>query len=49
VPALTACDAAADNMEFFNFSSPAWLTLPKLLAQPTNGVCNYNLERAPGY
>jgi phospholipase C len=50
VPSLSARDAAADNMmEFFNFSSPAWMTPPKLPTQPTNGVCNYNLERAPGY
>jgi phospholipase C len=54
VKSLTARDAAADNMmEFFNFANPAWMTPPKLKAQPappnTSGVCNFNLERAPGY
>ena len=50
VPSLTARDAAADNMmEFFDFSSPHWLTPPALPTQPTSGVCNNNLEKAPGY
>ena len=50
VPSLTARDAAADNMmEFFDFSSPHWLTPPPLPPQPTTGVCNFNLEKAPGY
>ena len=50
VPSLTARDAAADNMmEFFDFSAPHWLTPPTLPTQPTNGVCNNNLEKAPGY
>jgi phospholipase C len=50
VPSLTARDAAADNMmEFFDFSSPHWLTPPTLPTQPTNGVCSNNLEKAPGY
>lgn len=59
LPPLTARDAAADNMmEFFNFASPAWITPPPacsgtntnacLVPQPTNGVCNLNLEKAPG-
>ncbi|MEY2414466.1 MAG: phospholipase, partial [Acidobacteriaceae bacterium] len=49
VPALTARDAAADNMmEFFDFSSPHWLTPPPLPAQVTSGMCNFNLEKAPG-
>jgi phospholipase C len=59
LPPLTARDAAADNMlEFFNFSSPPWMTPPPacsggnttacLVPQPTNGVCNLNLEAAPG-
>ncbi len=50
VPSLTARDAAADNMmEFFDFTTPHWLTPPPLPTQPTNGVCNNNLEKAPGY
>ena len=50
VPSLTARDASADDMmEFFNFSSPAWMTPPSLPAQPTTGTCNWNLEKAPGY
>jgi len=59
LPPLTSRDAAADNMaEFFNFSSPSWMTPPPvcsggnttscLAVQPTNGVCNLNLEPAPG-
>jgi phospholipase C len=50
VPPLTARDAAADNMmEFFDFSSPHLLTPPPLPIQPTNGTCNFQLEKAPGY
>jgi phospholipase C len=49
LPPLTSRDAAADNMsEFFNFSSPPYMTPPTLATQPTNGVCNLNLEKAPG-
>jgi len=49
LPPLTSRDAAADNMlEFFNFTSPPYLTPPSLPVQPTNGVCNLNLEKAPG-
>jgi phospholipase C len=49
VQPLTARDAAADDMEeFFDFSSPHLLTPPPLPDQPTNGVCNNNLEKAPG-
>ncbi|MCU1296888.1 MAG: Phospholipase [Acidobacteriaceae bacterium] len=49
VSPLTARDAAADNMsEFFNFTSPQLLTPPPLPAQPTNGVCDINQEKAPG-
>jgi phospholipase C len=50
VPPLTARDAAADNMmEFFDFTTPHWLTPPSLPTQPTNGVCSNSLEKAPGY
>ena len=51
VPALTLRDANADNMmEFFDFSgAPPLLTPPTLPPQPTNGVCNNNLEKAPGF
>jgi phospholipase C len=49
LPPLTARDTAADNMlEFFNFSSPPWMTPPTLPVQPTNGTCDLNLETAPG-
>ncbi|HUA16129.1 MAG TPA: alkaline phosphatase family protein [Verrucomicrobiae bacterium] len=49
LPPLTARDAAADNMsEFFNFSSPPWMTPPTLPTQPTSGTCDLNLETAPG-
>ena len=48
LPPLTSRDAAADNMmEFFNFQSPAWMTPPTLPTQPTDGVCDLNLETAP--
>ena len=50
VPSLTARDAAADDMmEFFNFSSPYWLTPPTLPVQPTNGTCDKTKEKAPGF
>jgi phospholipase C len=50
VASLSARDATADDMmEFFDFSSPHWLTPPPLPVQPTDGTCNYNLEKAPGY
>ena len=51
VPPLTLRDAQADNMiEFFNFTgAPPRLTPPTLPPQPTNGVCNNNLENAPGF
>jgi phospholipase C len=50
VPSLTARDAAADNMmEFFDFTTPHWLTPPSLPTQPLSGVCNNSLEKAPGY
>jgi phospholipase C len=49
LPPLTARDAGADNMaEFFNFSAPPWMTPPTMPAQPTNGTCDLNLEKAPG-
>jgi phospholipase C len=49
LPPLTARDDAADNMtEFFNFQSPSWMTPPTLPVQPTNGVCDLTLEKAPG-
>jgi phospholipase C len=47
---LTARDAAADNMtEFFDFSAPAYPSAPNVAPQTTNGVCNHNLEKAPGF
>jgi phospholipase C len=50
VPALSARDANADDMmEFFDFSSPHWLTPPTLPVQPTTGTCDYNKEKAPGF
>ena len=50
VPGLTARDAAADNMlEFFDFSTPHWLTPPPLPDQPTTGLCDFNKEKAPGF
>ena len=50
VPALSARDAAADNMlEFFDFGTPRWLTPPPLPVQPTTGVCDFNKEKAPGF
>ncbi len=45
LPALTARDATADSMmEFFDFSSPHWLTPPPLAGQPINGTCDFNQE-----
>jgi phospholipase C len=50
VPPLSTRDANADNMmEFFDFSSPYWLNPPPLPTQPTNGTCDFNQEKAPGY
>jgi phospholipase C len=50
VSPLTARDANAPDMtEFFNFTNPSHMTPPLLPAQPTNGVCSYSLEKAPGY
>lgn len=51
VAPLTLRDANADNMmEFFDFSAgPPLLTPPPLPTQPTNGACNKNLEKAPGF
>lgn len=51
VPSLTLRDANADDMmEFFDFSAgPRLLTPPVPPAQPTNGVCNNKLEKAPGF
>lgn len=50
VATLTLRDKNADDMmEFFDFSSPHWLTPPALPVQPTTGVCNPNLEKAPGF
>jgi len=51
VKPLTLRDANADNMmEFFDFSAgPRLLTPPPLPTQPTNGVCNNKLEKAPGF
>ena len=49
-PSLTARDAAQDDMEeFFNFSAVQIPTPPALPIQPTSGVCNKNLEKAPGF
>jgi phospholipase C len=45
VSALTARDAASPDMfEFFNFSSPSFMTAPSLPAQPTTGTCDKKLE-----
>jgi phospholipase C len=47
---LTARDAAQDDMsEFFDFNSPPRTTIPSLPGQPQNGVCDFNLETAPGH
>jgi phospholipase C len=49
LPALTARDAAADDMtEFFDFANgPAWLTPPPMPAQPTNGLDDPTKEAPP--
>lgn len=48
--ALTARDANAPDMtEYFDFSQPHWLTPPALPAQPTDGLCSYSAEKAPGH
>jgi phospholipase C len=45
LPALTARDAAADDMtEFFDFTTPTWLVPPPLPVQPTNGACDFTRE-----
>jgi phospholipase C len=51
VAPLTLRDANADNMmEFFDFSGvPPLLTPPTLPLQPTNGNCQQNMEKAPGF
>ncbi len=50
VPSLTARDASqADLSELFDFSTPTLLTPPPLPSQPTTGVCDFNLEKAPGH
>jgi phospholipase C len=51
VPPLTMRDANADNMmEFFDFSAaPPLLTPPALPTQPTDGNCQQNMEKAPGF
>jgi len=47
---LTARDAAADDMmDFFDFSSPHWLTPPTLPVQPTTGTCDKTKEKPPGF
>ena len=46
---LTARDAAADNMTgFFDFTNAFYLRAPVTMAQPTNKICNFNYEKAPG-
>jgi phospholipase C len=48
LPSMTMRDATADNMtEFFDFSSPQWLTPPTLPVQPTNGQCLWSQETGP--
>jgi phospholipase C len=43
VPALTARDAAQDNMsEYFNFANPPWTTPPSPPTQNTSGACYLN-------
>jgi phospholipase C len=45
---LTKRDAEADDMlEFFDFSTPVWLTPPPLPDQPTNGVVDRSLQAYP--
>jgi phospholipase C len=49
LPPLTSRDDASDDMtEFFNFSTPSYMVPPTMPAQPTSGVCNLSLEKAPG-
>ena len=46
---LTKRDAEADDMlEFFDFSTPSWLTPPVLPDQPINGVVDRSLQKFPG-
>jgi hypothetical protein len=52
VPPLTQRDATTQDMAdpntgFFDFTAPQLLTPPTLPTQPTNGVCNYQLESHP--
>ncbi len=52
VPSLTQRDATTGDMNdpsngFFDFSSPHLLQPPPLPTQPTNGVCNDQLESSP--
>jgi phospholipase C len=51
VAPLTLRDSNADDMmEFFDFSgAPPLLTPPTLPPQPTNGNCQQNMEKAPGF
>jgi phospholipase C len=50
VRSLTARDAAADDMtEFLDFSQPHWGQPPVLPAQPTNGTCTLQDEKAPEF
>ena len=47
---LTNRDANADDMEeFFDFSAPHYPTPPNLDDQPQTGICNKNLQNAPGH
>jgi phospholipase C len=48
VPSLTNRDAAADDLtEFFDFVNPPRLAIPKLPAQPTNGIDDQKIEAIP--
>ncbi len=48
LPSMTLRDANADNMtEFFDFSSPTYLTPPTMPVQPTNGQCLWSQETGP--
>lgn len=51
VAPLTLRDANADDMmDFFDFSgAPPLLTPPALPPQPTDGNCQKNMEKAPGF
>jgi phospholipase C len=51
VAPLTLRDANADDMmELFDFTgAPPLLTPPTLPPQPTNGNCQQNMEKAPGF